>query len=241
MFSHQSFIMVAIAALAGCSQLEGIGQPPSLTPVNGSAEQTAMLTPGLPVVRSPTSEAGSLWAGDRTSLLGDRRAGLQGDILTVVIEINERAEFSNSSSRSRSSSESLSIPGLFGIPQRINSNLPDGASLDNAISLDSSGNASGNGSISRSERLELRVAATIVGVMPNGIFAIQGSQEVRVNSELREQLVSGFVRPADISRQNEITYDKIASARISYAGRGQISQVQQPRLGTQVLDAIAPF
>jgi flagellar L-ring protein FlgH len=73
------------------------------------------------------------------------------------------------------------------------------------------------------------------------VLRIQGSQEVRVNFEIRELLVSGFVRPEDISRQNEITYDKIASARISYGGRGQISDVQQPRYGQQVIDRVLPF
>ena len=78
-------------------------------------------------------------------------------------------------------------------------------------------------------------------VLPNGILSIVGSQEIRVNFELRDLQVSGFVRPEDISRQNEITYDKIASARVSYGGRGQISDVQQPRYGQQVLDILLPF
>jgi len=77
--------------------------------------------------------------------------------------------------------------------------------------------------------------------MPNGVLRVQGSQEVRVNNEIRELLVGGFVRPEDISRQNEVTYDKIAGARISYGGRGQISDVQQPRYGQQVADILLPM
>jgi flagellar L-ring protein FlgH len=109
------------------------------------------------------------------------------------------------------------------------------------VSADSSSSSSGNGQVSRNERLTLRIAATVVEVLNNGVLRVQGSQEVRVNFEIRELLVSGFVRPGDISRDNEITYDKIASARISYGGRGQISDVQQPRYGQQALDRLLPF
>jgi flagellar L-ring protein precursor FlgH len=173
--------------------------------------------------------------------LGDRRAIQQGDILTVVIEIDESAEISNATDRSRSGSESLGIPGLFGLPQRLDERLPDGASSANAVSIDSRSSSSGDGSVRRNEELTLRIAATIVSVLPNGVLSISGSQELRVNFEMRELLVTGYVRPEDISRQNEITYDKIASARVSYGGRGQISDVQQPRIGQQVLDHVLPF
>jgi flagellar L-ring protein precursor FlgH len=158
-----------------------------------------------------------------------------------VIEIDDKAEISNSSNRARSGSENLSVPSLFGIPQRVDQSLPEGATLSEAVSLNSSSASSGNGSVSRNEKLTLRVAATVVDVLPNGVLSIQGTQEVRVNFELRELLVSGFVRPKDITRQNEITYDKIASARVSYGGRGQISDMQQPRYGQQIADIILPF
>ena len=161
--------------------------------------------------------------------------------MTVVIEIDERAEISNSSDRSRSGSENLSIPNLFGIPQRIDRKAETDATLSNSVETSSSSSSSGDGSVKRREKLTLRVAATIVDVLPNGVLAISGTQEVRVNFELRELLVTGYVRPQDISRQNEITYDKIASARVSYGGRGQITDVQQPRYGQQVLDAVLPF
>ncbi|NHX28271.1 flagellar basal body L-ring protein FlgH, partial [Escherichia coli] len=165
-----------------------------------------------------------LWSGGRASLLGDRRAEGSGDILTVVIEIDDKAEISNATSRARSGSESMGMPHLFGVPQRINNALPDGASMDTAVATNSTSNSSGNGSVKRNEKLTLRVAATITEVLANGVLKIEGSQEVRVNFEMRELIVTGFVRPEDISRQNEITYDKIAAARISYGGRGQITQ-----------------
>jgi flagellar L-ring protein precursor FlgH len=133
------------------------------------------------------------------------------------------------------------MPDFLGVPQRIIKNWPDGASPDTAVDLSSQTKTKGTGSVKRKEKLTLRVAATIVEVLPNGVLAIEGTQEVRVNFEMRELLVNGYVRPEDISRQNEITYDKIASARISYGGRGQITDLQQPRYGRQILDAILPF
>ncbi|MFW2545421.1 flagellar basal body L-ring protein FlgH [Primorskyibacter sp. 2E107] len=232
-----------IFVTASCERAKHIGQEPKFTPQTQSPERVAMIAQGLPEALPPSrvTDRASLWSSRQGSLLGDRRAINRGDILTVVIDIKEQAAINNSTSRSRSGSESLGIPDLFGVPERINQTITDGASLDSAVSLDSSSRSSGDGSVKRSEQLTLRVAATIVDVLPNGVLSIEGSQEVRVNFELRELLVTGYVRPEDISRQNEITYDKIASARISYGGRGQITDMQQPRIGQQVLDMILPF
>ena len=159
----------------------------------------------------------------------------------MVIEIDEKAEISNSSGRSRAGSDTMGMPSLFGIPERLNEQLPEGATMGEAVNTSSASNYRGNGSVSRNEKLELRVAATVVEQLPNGVLRIEGQQEVRVNFELRELIVSGYVRPVDISRQNEITYDKIAGARISYGGRGQITDVQQPRYGQQITDVLLPF
>jgi flagellar L-ring protein FlgH len=228
--------------LAACSDLSDVGKVPDFTPLDGTAEERAMLAfPGEPVARTAPGSSASLWSGSQQFLLGDARARVPGDILTVVIEIDERAEISNSTSRSRSGSESMELPSLLGIPQRIERILPGDVTLEDAVRANSASNSSGDGQVRRNERLTLRIAATVVEVLGNGALRIQGSQEVRVNFEIRELLVSGFVRPEDISRQNEITYDKIASARISYGGRGQISDVQQPRVGQQVIDRVLPF
>ncbi len=241
--SSRSIIFLLLMVLSGCAQ--STGYPPSFTPPTRDTERQAMLraTP-VPAVASarigPTSQA-SLWTGARGSLLGDRRAMRQGDILTVVIEIDDRAEISNSTDRSRSASQQMRVPQLFGLPQRLDERLPEGASSGALVDLSAQSSASGDGSVRRNERLTLRVAVTVTDVLPNGVLAVTGQQEVRVNYELRELLVSGYVRPEDITRQNEITYDKIASARISYGGRGQISQMQQPRYGQRALENVLPF
>lgn len=233
---------VALVALSGCARLSEVGKAPGFTPIQQGLEHRAMVEP---VPFDPTAETiqegPSLWNAGRQSLLGDRRAGRQGDILTVVIEIDESAEISNSSQRSRSGSENMSVPNLLGFPEQIERVLPRGADFDNAADLNSSSSSAGDGSVRRDEKLTLRVAATVVEVLRNGVLRIRGSQEVRVNFEIRELLVDGYVRPEDVTRQNEITYDKIASARISYGGRGQITDVQQPRYGQQVADILLPF
>lgn len=234
--------LVAALPLAGCARLQNVGKTPELTPVESSAEFMAMNNPPMPrMARTGGVTSASLWSGSRASLLGDHRAGVRGDILTVVIEINDRAEISNSSGRSRSSSEKMGIGGMLGIPQRLNAELPAGASMDDAMNSKAKSSYQGNGNVARKEKLTLRVAATVLETLPNGVLRILGSQEVRVNYEIRELVVTGFVRPEDISRQNEITYDKIAGARISYGGRGMISDVQQPRYGQQVADTVLPF
>ncbi|MFP4404050.1 flagellar basal body L-ring protein FlgH [Rhodosalinus sp.] len=234
--------LALLPLLAACSTAP-LGRPPEFTETPTGAERFAMLSPGLPAqIASPLpGRESSLWSAGQRSLLGDRRAMQRGDILTVVIEIDESAEISNESARGRRGSQSLGLPQLFGLPQRADAELPAGASLANAVELDSASEASGDGSVRRQEELTLRVAATVTDVLPNGVLEIHGSQQVRVNFELRELLVRGLVRPEDISRRNEITYDKIASARISYGGRGQITDMQQPRYGQQVLDAVLPF
>ncbi len=236
--------VICICWLASCASTP-IGQAPPLSTTLDTADRAAFQAYPTPVALPRSAlrpeAASSLWTQRRGSLLGDRRAVDVGDILTVVIEIDESAEISNASGRSRSGSQDLGIPQLLGLPQRFDRNAVGDASLANAVSVSSSSASDGSGTVRRNERLELRVAVTITDVLPNGVLSIAGNQEVRVNFELRELLVSGYVRPEDITRLNEITYDKIAAARISYGGRGQITDVQQPRYGQQALEAILPF
>nr|WP_281841053.1 flagellar basal body L-ring protein FlgH [Sinisalibacter aestuarii] len=231
----------ALLALTGCDdKVRDLGRPPSMTSIEDSREAQAMSTMPLPRDVSARREidSASLWTAGRRSLLGDRRARQAGDILTVAIEIDDQAELSASSQRGRSGSENMSVGALLGFEEE--APLAE-LELAPGLSTSSSSAAAGDGTTRRNEKITLRIAATVVGTLPNGILQIQGSQEVRVNYELRELLVTGFVRPEDISRQNEIPYDKIASARISYGGRGQITNMQQPRLGQQVTDMVMPF
>ncbi len=233
--------------LAACSgQLDHLGRPPSITPPGAPLPAVAPVAPervaiAPPVDRGPPIGKGSLWTADRNSLFGDRRARRIGDILTVVISIDDEAEIENTTVRGRSGSDDMQISALFGLGTIADTVLPGGNVLEPGVSASGSSSSTGSGSVSRNEAIDLRLAATVIDVLPNGHLVITGSQEVRVNFELRDLQVAGIVRPEDVSRLNEIGYDKIADARISYGGRGQIFDLQQPRYGQQIVETISPY
>lgn len=236
-------LLASLPFLASCGDLSQVGRRPGFSAFEGGYEHHALYSTPMPGTAdaSGPGAASSLWTGGSDSLLGDRRAALRGDILTVVIEIDDSAQISNSTGRSRSNGQTMAVPQLLGLPQRANAHMPEGASLDTAVDVSSASTFAGKGSVSRSEKMTLRIAATVVERLGNGVLRIEGEQEVRVNNEMRILTVSGYVRPADISRRNEIDYDKIAGARISYGGEGQITEVQQPRYGQQLADILLPF
>jgi flagellar L-ring protein FlgH len=229
--------------LMACTALDQVGRAPQFSPLDNSFQHSAIYATPMPqdLGAAGPMDQSSLWAGGSESLFGDRRANHRGDILTVVIEIDDSAELKNSSDRSRSGQETMGVGSLFGIPERVDAGAAHGATLSDAVDTSGSSTYSGSGNVSRNEKLTLRVAATVIEELPNGVLRIEGQQEVRVNYELRELLITGYVRTIDISRQNEITYDKIAGARISYGGRGLISAAQQPRYGQQISDILLPF
>ena len=238
---------LSIFCTSCASSLDHFNKPPSMSPpgkprnpVPPISQQRIAVARPSPVQTEVTSPA-SLWRSGPESLFGDRRARELGDIVTVTIEIDEEAEIRNRTNRNRSSSDDLSVPALLGVNTLAARALPGGANLNPAVETESNSTSIGDGLIQREERITLRVAATVEGVLPNGHLVISGSQEIRVNYELRELQVAGVVRPEDISRGNIITYDKIADARISYGGRGQISDLQRARYGQQVIDLVSPF
>lgn len=231
--------------LAACSQTP-IGGPPTMSTTGQRGPDTqAILSPERAAIAVPQPQAAryayqqaSLFNAGQQALIGDSRAQNLGDLLTIVIEIDEKAEIRNSTDRSRSGSEGASVGTFFGLGNVIGG---EAANLRPDVELESDSRFRGNGSTRRNEKLTLRVAATVVEVLPNGQLVVQGDQEVRVNNELRDLQVTGIVRPMDVSRYNEVSYDRIAGARISYGGRGQITDVQQPRYGQQITDRIMPF
>lgn len=236
-------LALALTACNAPSRLANVGQAPPLTTI-----EDPQALPGYQPVRLPMPtpqvverNANSLWRSGARAFFKDQRASQIGDILTVVINIEDQARINNSTTRSRDNSEGAGLPAFLGYEQSLNKILPEAVRPDNLVEFNSTTSNSGTGAITRAESIELQVAALITQVLPNGNLVLQGKQEVRVNYEVRELQITGVIRPEDISSANTISYEKIAEARISYGGRGQITDFQQPRYGQQIFDIIFPF
>ncbi|HXF55709.1 MAG TPA: flagellar basal body L-ring protein FlgH [Hyphomicrobiaceae bacterium] len=227
------------ALLAGCAvNARDIGREPHLTPVGSGLKAER-----VPVLSQPAGgpvyvRGNSFWQDSAADLFRDPRAMKIGDVITVKIAIKDKASLDSTSNRARDSKNSLD----FGQAYDLNTNLLKGKGAGTITSsIDAKTSTKGEGEVTRSETIELLVAAVVTDVLPNGNLVISGSQEVRVNFEVRVLSVAGIVRPRDISTDNTVSYDKIAEARISYGGRGRITEVQQPAWGQQLLDILAPF
>lgn len=225
---------LSMLILAGCSQTAELGREPKLTPVGYGVVSGTKQTMTYPNPEAPQVRRNSLWDDRQSRLFTDARALDNGDILTVLISINDRAALNNESDRRRTSARAMGLSGNASF---------EGASAGGGLNLTASGNSQslGRGSTERSEQINMRVAAVVTDVLPNGNLLIMGSQEVRVNAELRILTIAGIVRPSDIGAENTISYDRIAEARVSYGGRGRLSEVQQPTWGQQVVDTVLPF
>ena len=239
-------LLALAATLAACNTAEriaAIGTAPELSPIENPAADPDYTPVRLPMPAPQIAEgnANSLWQRGARAFFRDQRAGTVGDILTVQISIDDSASIDNQTQRSRSSEEDAGLDLFLGYESMLDDFLPSGVNNADLVDFDSNTSNTGSGSISRGENIELKLAAIVMQVLPNGNLAIYGRQEVRVNHEVRDLEISGVVRPEDITSTNTISYDKIAEARISYGGRGHISDVQQPRYGQQLYDIIFPF
>ena len=224
----------ATACLAGCSaDMDPLGGATSLSPVGSGLESSS---PSARIAHHPAFAGGSdSWKGGSGDLFRDARARKPGDIVTVKIAIDDKASFNNTSNRSRKAAAESDLGftyGLMGIA---------GAEVNGKGDFNSNSNASGQGSTSRSERIDLSVAAIVTAALPNGYLAIEGSQEVMVNFEQRLLHVAGVIRPSDIMPDNSISYERIAEARISYGGKGRLTEVQQPGWAHRLWDRVSPF
>ena len=236
--------MLALAALtSGCSsidRLSQIGEQPKLTEIENPTTQPGYKPVQMPMPKPELASynANSLWRNGSRAFFKDQRAARIGDLLTVTVNITDRANLSNETQRSRSSKEDSGVSDFLGAKTITQANkiLPG-----KILTTDSTSSADGKGSVQRQEALQTNVAAVVTQLLPNGNLVVEGKQEIRVNFEIRELIVAGIVRPEDIQSDNTIDSSKIAQARIAYGGRGQIMDVQQSRYGQQVMDVLLPF
>jgi flagellar L-ring protein precursor FlgH len=239
-------LLLAAASLAACSSAERLarlGNGPELAGIENptSDPRWRPVTMPMPNPGDPPLQNNSLWRQGSRTFLRDQRAAAVGDLVTVLVSIQDEADMENSTKRSRENNESMGLPRLLGLEASYGRLLPAGIDPANLVSANSSSNVDGNGTLKRSEQINLRVAATVTQVLPNGNLVVAGRQQVRVNQELRDLQVGGIIRPQDIGSDNTVKHDRLAEARIAYGGRGTISDVQRPRYGQELMDIIMPF
>jgi flagellar L-ring protein precursor FlgH len=233
-------IVAMLAALGGCAtDPQDFGRQPALTAVGSGLLADRVPVPAEPITAPVYRPGNSIWQDSSADLFRDPRARNIGDVVTVKISIKDKATLDNNSKRSRDSKSNLKPKLKYDLTSSGGLNSTGDMSVD--FDTEAGTSTDSKGGINRSESIELLIAAVVTGVLPNGNLVISGSQEVRVNYEVRELSVAGIVRPRDISTDNAIAYDKIAEARISYGGRGRITEVQQPAVGQQLFDLLTPW
>jgi flagellar L-ring protein precursor FlgH len=234
----------ALALLAGCSAVDRInelGDPPKLAPIQSPSARPDYQPLAMPMPPASGPQAvSSLWQPNAHSFFHDPRANRVGDILTVNVSIADAAKISNTTSRSRTNSDDANMTNFFGLETKIPS-LLSGANPDSLVKMGSDTSNVGAGSVNRSESVNVTLATLVSQVLPNGNLVIDGHQQVRVNNELRDLQLTGIVRTEDITSENTVDLSQIAEARVSYGGRGTVSDVQQPRYGSQLFDILMPF
>ena len=235
--------LLATGLLANCSaldRLKNVGEKPELSAIENPTAQPGYkpVQMPMPAPQPAVYNPNSLWRNGSRAFFKDQRAMQVGDIMTVKVKITDNAKFENGTARSRTNKEDSGISDFIGAKTITQATpiLPG-----KILTADSTASSEGKGSVNRQEALLTNVAAVVTQVLPNGNLVVEGKQEVRVNFEVRELIVAGIVRPEDIESDNTIDSTKIAQARIAYGGRGQLTDVQQPRYGQQVMDILLPF
>lgn len=237
-------LLLGTSMLAGCAavdRVKEIGSPPQLATLADASSPVNTAPPALPMPPPPppSRAVNSLWASGSRSFFHDPRASRPGDIITVNITVADTAKLSNTTTRSRANSDDANLTNFFGLETPLAA--ATGADPANLVNMGSNTSNSGSGSVNRSESISLTLAAIVTQVLPNGNLVIGGHQQVRVNNELRDLQVAGIVRTEDITNANTIDLSQIAEARISYGGRGTVSDVQTPRYGSQLFDIVMPW
>lgn len=232
-----------VSACNAFDRISDIGKAPTLASIEDPTTQAGYKPVKMPMPAPSLADgsANSLWQPGARAFFRDQRAARVGDILTVVVTIDDQAQIQNETKRSRDNSDTANLSSFLGYEGKLSKILPSGVDPTSLVDAGSTLSNDGKGSIARQEKITLRVAATIIQVLPNGNMVLQGRQQVNVNYDQRELSISGVIRPQDISSDNTVTYDQIAEARIEYGGKGTIADMQQPRYGAQLYDVLMPF
>jgi flagellar L-ring protein precursor FlgH len=228
-----SLLAAAVSACASTPSRAAEIVPPQFEPYTGPWASD--------LSNQPKPQSASLWDSSPDALLSMRRAKEVGDLLTVVVEMNDQASLRSSLSRSRESSENMDIQAFLGLPDLANSLLPNGASLTPAYDYGRSSDLSGSGAVNRAEKVTFTLAARVVAVEPNGNLVIQGYQQTQVSNEVRYLTVSGVIRAQDITRTNTVSYEKIADAQIAYVSNGDATSAPDMKAVPKLLDRFNPF
>jgi flagellar L-ring protein precursor FlgH len=230
-------LVIALSACSAVDRVENIGRPPPMAPINMPPTQPV----SVPLPPPPPSyrEANALWVPGSHSFFHDPRASHVGDLITIDITIADAAKIQDTTTRTRTNSDDANLTNFFGLENKLQKVLgSDPASL---VKMGSDTSNVGAGSVDRSEDINLTLAAIVTQTLANGNLVVSGHQQVRVNSEMRDLQIAGIVRPEDITQDNTVNLSQIAEARVSYGGQGQITDVQQPRYGSQLYDILMPF
>lgn len=237
----------AALSLGACAntmdRLNSVGKDPKMSGIENPVQRAGYhpVSMPMPAPRVEEKQANSLWVSGRKSFFKDQRAGQVGDILTVMVDIRDTARLENKTEKTKINNEKMGTPNLLGIPQKLAEISPLDLNPDELVGVGSNSRNTGRGKIERDEEIELKVAAVVTQVLPNGNLVIHGKQQVRVSNERRDLEVAGIIRPEDITTNNSISYEKIAEARIAYGGQGMLTDANRPRYGSEVLDIILPF
>jgi flagellar L-ring protein precursor FlgH len=233
-----------LPALSACDSVREAVDGPKMGPMGYPAVLVGANQPVLESSREPLpqpSTPNSLWRTGARTFFNDQRAGRVGDILTVLVTVNDSAKTSNSTNAGLTTSNAVGVPNFFGLESTLGKILPGAYDPSKMITTNSAMNSQGAGGVNRAEQINLTIAAVVTQVLPNGNLVIQGSQEIKTNQDERQLTVAGIVRPEDISSSNTIASSQIAEARINYGGRGDIAAVQKTPAGTALLQRFWPF
>lgn len=206
----------------------------------------------VPIEKISPPPVGSIWPGEnaKNSLFTDNKARHVDDIITIVIDEYSSGSNSANTATGRDTKTHANISAFMGLEKQIamkNKALTDGdiltAGLVPSIQIGGSSQNSlaGKGKTSRDGKLKAKITARVVRILPNGNLFIEGTRRLAINAEGQYIVVSGIIRPEDITSDNVISSQYIADAKIIYTGKGVINDKMRPGWMTRIVDWTWPF